>query len=89
MIILLTVNVHSDVNNAFNNIVNYIGSRNIKTDTIENMPFIKGFRILDVVDYELSIKICEICDEHSVLPIFIDIDNVDAISKLEMLRFKL
>lgn len=89
MILLLTVNVHSDVNNAFNNIVNYIGLRNIKTDEIENMPFIKGFRILDVVDYELSLKVCEICEEHQVLPIFIDIENVNDISKIEMLRFKL
>ena len=89
MILLLTVNVHSDVNNAFNNIVNYIGLRNIKTDEIENMPFIKGLKILDVVDYELSLKVCEICEEHQVLPIFIDIENVNDISKIEMLRFKL
>lgn len=89
MILLITVNVHSDVNNAFAHLVNYIGLRNIKTDEIENMPFIKGFRILDVVDYDLSIKICQICDEHNVLPMFIDIENIDDVRKMDILRFKL
>lgn len=89
MVILLTVNTNSDVNTAFNEIVNYVGLRNIKTDTIENMPFVKGVRIKHEVNYNLALDICEICEEHQVLPIFIDVDNVDAISKLEMLRFKL
>lgn len=89
IVILLTVNTHSHVDNAFNNIVNYVGLRNIKTDVIEDMAFIKGLLILDEVNYKLSMEICDICEEHHVLPIFIDVDNVDAISKLEILRFKL
>jgi hypothetical protein len=89
MIILLTVNGLSDVNNAFVNIANYIGRRNIKTDEFEDMPFIKGFRILDEVNYKLSTEICEICEEYHVIPLFIDIENVEDISKMEILRFKL
>lgn len=89
IVILLTVDANSHVDNAFNNIVNYVGLRNVKTDVIEDMPFIKGLCILHDIDDNLSIEICDICEEHHVAPIFIDVENIDAIRNLEMLRFKL